>query len=141
MARSNRRINPPKACKGDRISANETTVNYDEHPPIFSLERLQGGKFCLQSLDQDGKANFAEAIFRRKNQTWKSIKGMPKHGLGFEKISVSSIKAAIPPFITPDVEHFLAFRFHGKKPMVGYRKNDIFYVLWFDNSFTLYDHG
>ena len=140
MARNNK-IKPPKPIRGDRITANETTINYDERPPIFSLERLQSGKFCLQNLDQDGKANFAEAIFRRKGQTWKSIKGMPKHGLGFEKINVDSIKAAIPPFITPDVEYFLAFRFHGKKSMVGYRKNDVFYVLWFDSSFTLYNHG
>ncbi|MEZ9667437.1 hypothetical protein AB4284_07100 [Vibrio breoganii] len=133
-------IKAPKAKVSNKISAQEVTLNYDERPPVFSLERLQSGGFCLQELDQEGKANFADAIFRRKDKMWKEIKQMPKHGLGFEKIAKSSIKAPIPKFITPDVEHFLAFRYHGKKPMVGYRKNDIFYVLWFDNCFSLYNH-
>ncbi|MCA2017203.1 hypothetical protein LDJ79_13845 [Vibrio tritonius] len=134
-------IKKPKVNSKSKISAQEVTVNYDERPPIFSLERLQSGDFCLQSLDQEGKAFFAEAIFRRKDKTWKEIKQMPKHGLGFEKIDRSAITAPIPPFITPDVDHFLAFRFYGKRPMVGYRQNNVFYVLWFDGNFELYDHG
>ncbi|MBL0460841.1 MULTISPECIES: hypothetical protein [Aeromonas] len=133
-------IKLPKEKTDGKISAQDPSVNYDEHPPIFSLERLQSGNFCLQTLDQEGKANFAEAIFRRKGMMWKDIKQMPKHGLGFEKISKTAIHAAIPNFITPDVDHFLAFRYHGKRAMVGYRKNDIFYVLWFDSVFTLYSH-
>ncbi|HFG1962959.1 hypothetical protein [Vibrio cholerae] len=133
-------IKAPKAKVSNKISAQEVTTNYDERPPVFSLERLQSGDFCLQGLDQEGKANFADAIFRRKDKMWKDIKQMPKHGLGFEKIAKSAIKAPIPQFITPDVDHFLAFRYHGLKPMVGYRKNDIFYVLWFDNCFSLYNH-
>ncbi|USH02119.1 hypothetical protein K6Q96_14810 [Grimontia kaedaensis] len=135
-----RSINAPKAKSSNKISAQEATPNYDECPPIFSLERLQAGTYCLQELDQEGKANFADAIYRRKDKLWKEIKQMPKHGLGFEKIARVAIKAPIPKFITPDVEHFLAFRYHGLKPMVGYRKNDIFYVLWFDNCFSLYKH-
>lgn len=136
-----KKIKAPKANTKPQITANEVKVNYDEKPPIFSLERLQAGNYCLQSLDQEGKAFFADAIFRRKNNTWREIKSMPRHGLGLEKIDKKSIKAPIPKFITPDVEHFLSFRFHGLRPMVGYRQNDIFYVLWFDHNFTLYDHG
>jgi len=83
---------------------------------------------------------FAEAIFRRKCLTWKQIRQLPRHGLGTEKIPKSSIKAPIPQFITDDVNDFLAFRYHGKRPMVGYRQKDIFFVLWFDSDFTLYEH-
>lgn len=129
----------PKATAS--ISAKDTKINYDEKPPVFSLERLQNGNYCLQELDKEGKASFAEAIFRRKDKKWKEIKQMPKHGLGFEKIAKTSINAPIPRFITDDVDNLLAFRFHGKRPMVGYRQNDIFYVLWFDKDFSLYDHG
>lgn len=136
-----RKIKQPKPNSKTKISSQETPVNYDDNPPIFSLERLQTGEYCLQSLGQEGKASFAEAIFRRKDKKWKEIKQMPKHGLGFEKIDKSAIKAPIPKFITPDVESFLAFRFYGKRPMVGYRQYDVFYVLWFDGNFSLYDHG
>ena len=27
------------------------TVNHDERPPFFSLERLQGGDYCFDNLD------------------------------------------------------------------------------------------
>ena len=53
-------IKAPKAKISNKISAQEVTVNYDERPPVFSLERLQSGDFCLQGLDQEGKANFAD---------------------------------------------------------------------------------
>ena len=135
------KIKAAKGQVGQKIKANEPTVNYDERTPLFSLERLQTGSYCLQSLDKDGKSAFADAIFRRRSCSWKEIKQMPKHGLGFEKIARKSIRAPIPAFITPEVDSFLAFRFHGKKPMVGYRQGDIFYILWFDVDFSLYNHG
>ena len=136
-----KKIKQPKANTKSKITANESAINYDDKPPVFSLERLQTGDFCLQCLDQEGKAFFADAIFRRKSNTWREIKQMPRHGLGFEKIDKKSISAPMPSFITPDVNHFLSFRFHGKRPMVGYRQNEVFYVLWFDKNFSLYDHG
>ncbi|UAA38792.1 hypothetical protein KIH87_19395 [Paraneptunicella aestuarii] len=94
----------------------------------------------FSSLDQEHKAMFSEAIFRRKSLTWNDIKSSDRHGLGTEKIPKTSINAPIPRFKTEDIENFLVFRYHGKDPMVGYRQKDIFFVLWFDHNFTLYDH-
>lgn len=115
--------------------------DYDSRPPIFSLERLQTGKYCHSHLDKDHKAAFSDAIFKRKGVTWRELTQCGRHGLGFEKILKSSISAAMPSFLTPDEEYLLAFRFKGKAPMVGYRVKDVFYVLWFDRDFTLYNHG
>jgi hypothetical protein len=56
--------------------------------------------------------------------------------LGYEKISKNSIRATIPSHIKDDVI-FIAFRFYGKAPMVGYRKDLIFHILWIDRTFTL----
>ena len=134
------RIIAPQPEKGTRISAQDSQ-DYNEKPPIFSLERLQAGDYCLQSLDQSGKAAFAESIFRRRTLKWKEIISAPRHGLGCEKIAKTSIKTALPNFITDDVDHFLALRFHGQKPMVGIRIKDIFYVLWFDHNFSVYPHS
>ncbi|WP_435786554.1 hypothetical protein [Alcanivorax borkumensis] len=72
--------------------------------------------------------------------TWRDIKTCDRHGLGTEKISKSSIDAPIPRFITEDVSDFLVFRYNGMNPMVGYRQRDVFFVLWFDHDFTLYNH-
>jgi hypothetical protein len=126
--------------KQGHIVKSQEPPNYDSHPPIFSLEKLQSGKYCLSSLDQDHKAMFSEAIYRRKSISWNEIKRLDKHGLGTEKISKSAIKAGIPKFITDDMDDFLVFRYKGLNPMVGYRQKDIFFVLWFDHDFTLYNH-
>lgn len=134
-----RRIKSLAPKQGAHIRSQEPP-NYDDLPPVFSLERLQQGKYCFSSLDQEHKASFGDAIFRRKNLLWNDIKRIDRHGLGTEKISINSIKAAIPSFITDDMDHFLVFRYKGMNPMVGYRQRNVFYVLWFDHDFTLYDH-
>jgi len=118
----------------------EDEPNYEDMPPIFSLERVQNCKYCFSKLKLEDQAAFATAMFRRRETTWKSIKQTHRHGIGFEKIPKNVIKAGIPPFITHEMNDFIAFRFSGKKPMVGYRQKNIFYVLWFDLDFTLYKH-
>ncbi|CAG9932194.1 hypothetical protein [Candidatus Nitrotoga arctica] len=134
------KIKRPDRKKSGHIPPPTEPINYDQKPPIFSLEKLALGKYCLSGLDQEHKAKFADAVFRRKNLPWIDIKNADKHALGTEKIARKSIKAPMPKFITEDVDHFIALRFHGMKPMVGYRTRDIFYVLWFDSDFTLYNH-
>lgn len=136
---SGKRIKHRKAKGSARIQA-PSAPNYDLHTPIFSLEKLQQGDYCLSALDQENKAMFAEAIYRRKSLTWADIKKLPRHGLGTEKIPKSQINVAIPEFITEDLSEFLVFRYHGMKPMVGYRQRDVFFVLWFDHNFSLYPH-
>lgn len=139
MGKKSRRLKEPNKNTGKRLSA-FAPPNYDEMPPVFSLERLQGGPFCLSTLDQEHKASFADAMYRRRQVSWRDLKQSGRHGLGFEKIPRHQIKAGIPRFITEDHDYFLAFRFKGQAPMVGYRVRNIFYVLWFDSSFELYDH-
>ena len=72
--------------------------------------------------------------------SWKELKQNSRHGLGFEKINKNSINAPLPQFMSEDVDHFLAFRYSGKKAMLGYRQKEVFFVLWFDHDFTLYKH-
>lgn len=134
------RIKNLHSSKTDAGIAANAAPNYDLMPPIFSLERVQPTGYCLSNLCKEDKAAFADAIFKRKSITWSDIKKLDRHALGFEKIDKSSIKAPLPRFITEDMDHFLAFRFNGMKPMIGYRKQNIFFVLWFDKDFTLYAH-
>lgn len=134
------RIKSPQVSKSDSGIFANSTPNYDLMPPVFSLERIQQSGYCLSDLCKEDKAAFADAIFKRKSITWSDIKKLDRHALGFEKIDKSSIKAPLPRFITEDMDHFLAFRFNGMKPMIGYRKQNIFFVLWFDKDFTLYAH-
>lgn len=133
------RIRGKKPKQGALIKSQDPP-DYNKSPPIFSLEKLQPGNYCLSCLDQEHKAAFADAIFRRKSLTWNEVLRAHKHGLGTEKIPRGQISAPTDG-VTEDVEDFLAFRYHGLNPMIGYRQRNVFYVLWFDHNFSLYDHG
>ena len=138
---SKKRIKKPKSDTQGRVVKAELPPDYENNPPVFSLEKLQNGAYCFSKLSKDDKASFGDAIFKRKSLTWNEIKSSGRHALGTEKIPKSQINAPIPNFITEDFKDFLVFRFSGRKPMVGYRQKDAFFVLWFDHDFTLYNHG
>lgn len=137
---ANKKIKKTAKTASKRISITES-IDYDNLPPIFSLERVQNGDYCFSVLGQEDKAQFAEAIFKRKDLTWNQINSSGRHGLGHEQLPKNQIKAPNPRNVTHDREHYMVFRFNGMKPMVGYRINQIFYVLWFDHNMTLYNHG
>jgi hypothetical protein len=99
---------------------------------------MQDG-YCVSDCDREHQAAFAVALWERARMTWAQITLAQRHGLGTEKIARSALKVSIPSKITPDVD-FIAMRFHGNAPMVGYRDGRIFQVLWLDHDFSVYDH-
>ena len=111
----------------------------EQQPPIFSLEHLQS-TYCITACNSNDQAQFALKLKELSQLTWSHIQSLPRHGLGYEKIRQDAIRHSIPSHITSDV-NLLAFRFSGTKPMVGYRSGRIFYVVWLDKDYTLYDHG
>lgn len=135
------KIKEPKPDKGGKIGAPTKTreVPPEQRPPIFSLQYLRGD-YCLTRCEGDDRAAFAIKMHRLSQLTWSEIQSQGKHKLGYERIARNAIKTGIPPHIKPDV-NFLAFRFSGMKAMVGYREGSIFYIVWLDRDFTLYDHG
>lgn len=135
------RIKRPTAEKGAKIGS--PSLSADRPPeqckPLFSFEHIQTGSFCLMSCEKDEKAALSDKLYRLSKLAWSEIKQQDRHKLGFEKISRSAINASIPPHVTPDID-LIAFRFHGKKAMVGYRQLAVFHILWLDRSFKLYSH-
>ncbi len=81
-----------------------------------------------------------DILYQLSQLTWSQIKASPRHGLGYEKIDRNAIKSSIPIHIKDDV-NFIAFRFCGMAPMVGYRDGAVFYIIWLDRDFTLYPHS
>lgn len=57
-----------------------------------------------------------------------------------ETIKQDAIRAEIPNCIKEDTK-LIVLRFGNKIPMVGFRENSIFYIVWFDTNFKLYNHG
>jgi hypothetical protein len=110
----------------------------EQQPPYFSLQHLNR-KFCLSLCETEEKAAFADTLHKLSQLPWSQLKQQPRHGLGYEKIARNPIKSGIPSHIKADVI-FIAFRFHAKKAMVGYRSGHVFHVVWLDRSFKLYKH-
>jgi hypothetical protein len=116
----------------------EGTGSTDGLSPLFCLRHLADG-WRISDCERDDQAAFALTAERLSRLSWQEIRSAHRHGLGSEKIPRDALKAAVPSTITEDVQ-FLALRFSGRKPMVGFRSDRIFHVVWFDPRFDLYDH-
>lgn len=137
-----RRLRRPSPTQGPRIHVPNTDDEPpDQHPPLFSLRYLDRGHYGLARCQQREKAAFADTLERLSQLSWGALRLSPRHGLGYEQIASDALRAPLPSHLAQDVQRFIAFRFAGKAPMVGYRVAAVFYILWLDRDCTLYDHG
>jgi len=132
-----KKLRQKEAAQAPKMEA-APVLNADNEPPMFSFRYLQKG-YCISDCTKDEKAALATKLREMSSLTWYQLKTAPRHGMGKENISRSSIRAGIPRHVTEDTV-FWAFRFAGKAPMVGYHSRGVFYVLWLDRVFTLYPH-
>jgi len=141
MAKNKNQLKPKQADKSERLGTPKPVSDSDSLPPKFCLRGMRRG-FSLEDCEKDEKAAFASRLYELSRNNWSALCQMPRHGQGYEKIDRMAIKGDnVPDEITAEVD-LIAFRFHGKAPMVGYRSKDgVFNIIWLDRAFTLYDHG
>ena len=140
MSRKRRgRLRKPESNDGQRIGKQEESSGSTQNQtPLFCFHHL-GGDFCLSHCDQEEKAAFADTVHKLSRVSWAEIARSHRHAIGTEIISRDSLTMPLPSSITDDV-NILAFRFHGKAPMLGYREGRTFHVLGLDKSFKAYRH-
>lgn len=132
-------VKEPKKTGSQKLKAPpETTKVLEKEHMTISLRHLKVSH-CISLCENEDKLSFVDKVRILTSKSWMEIGQFPRHGLGYEKISRDSLRVAVPEHVTPDVS-VLAFRFSGKKPMVGYKDGETFYVLWFDRSFDVYAH-
>ena len=137
MAKRPHKIKKREGDKSRNIrSRDESPVSYMDEPPAFSLKYIQQA-YCISKCGKEDQIAFLKAMFKRKATSWSHLSSCDRHGLGYEKIHRLNVQ--IPK--VAEGKAIIAFRFSGKKPMVGFRERDIFYVLWIDRDFSVYDHG
>lgn len=131
----------PPLNQGRRVTVSPQQAEQDSSIdyPIFCLKHLQSG-YDLSICDKDEKAALIDQLSTLSKLTWNTIKLLPRHGMGSEKIARGSINPAIPSFVSDDVDFFLAFRFQGRKPFIGHRNGVILHILYIDRAFTAYSH-
>lgn len=105
--------------------------------PLFSLTHIQAA-YCLSKCTREEKAALADKMHLLCTLTWREIFNSPRHANGFESLPNTAFNHVPEKFKD---EKIIAFRFDGKKPMVGFRKREVFYILWLDRDFTLYRHS
>jgi hypothetical protein len=136
-----RKFQKPQPNKGTKVGLStsaEVKVDYSREKPTFCL-RFVDPAYCITRCNKDDKAAFAERIRQLSTMTWNEIIQADRHGFGREKIAAESLPTP-PKSITEDV-NFIALRFSGKKPMVGYQRAGTFHIIWFDRDYNLYEHG
>lgn len=141
MPRHNKQIRSSgQANSGQSLAPHSLSASTNHERPVFSLEHL-GGDYCLSKCNREQEAAFADTLHKLSKLTWSEIQRAPKQGNGTEIISREALGTRpYPPELTDEI-NLLAFRYHGKHPMVGYRTGRMFTILFLDRDFTLYDHG
>jgi hypothetical protein len=107
--------------------------------PCFSFQYLHP-KFTSSACSEVQKSGLLFTFEKLSVLRWVEIEASPRHGLGTEKIARTSIKPDIPAAVPRDAT-FLAIRFSGLAPMVGFRERNIFNIVFIDAHFNVYDHG
>ena len=134
-----KKIKSPKPNVGNLIVPHTSdNITPKQQRPIFSFYKIRR-RHCVSKCTKDEKEALIDKIYRISQLTWAEIRRAPKHGLGFEHIETSTLKVEIPNEIKGEVK-FIAFRFHDKAPMIGYRERRTFHIIWVDRDFTVYDH-
>lgn len=109
-------------------------------PPIFSFEKMADKSgYSVNCCGDEDLIALAKRMFHLSRTPWRDIVHGRRHGTGTEKIDRNSINPAIPAGVTKDTT-FLALRFNGKKPIVGFREGRVFHVLFIDKDFSVYAH-
>lgn len=134
-----RKPRPKRDKKKTGLVTAQPPPDYQDETPKFCLHHLQKG-FAVTDLTEGRGGDFAVRLERLCEHTWKALQQMGKHGLGSEKVTWP-LKPKVPENLTQT--SLWAFRYTGdNRPMVGYRSNDVFHVVWIEDRFgDLYDHG
>lgn len=124
------------------LSSLSVQPSNDNQPPVFSFRYLQKNSgYSIDDCDHRQRKALLETMYKLSQLTWKELAQLNRHKLGFERISQDDFPRKVKGVpITQDVR-YIVFRYDGMLPMVGYRDEAVYYLLWLDNDFKLYDHG
>jgi hypothetical protein len=110
--------------------------------PFFSHRYITTGAYCVKRCRIEQFRSFADKLRILSSLDWPTIESSPRETNGFELLPSSALKEKLPaPFEKEDKA--MVFRFGGNAGrIVGVRDSqDMFFILFIDHDFTLYDHG
>ena len=129
----------PEPNKGRFVNSKfKKEVNDNALSPAFNFEHLPPkSAYSLSNCEQREKVALIQTLEKLSRMSWAEIQTAPRHGLGYEMISLS--KLGIGSGGIPEDVKLLVFRFSSKKGrMVGYRNGRIFYICLLDRNHDLF---
>ena len=129
----------PKSLLPEEVSLRTNKTNIKSANPVFSFAYLQDA-----SLKKCGNVEILKNLLiqlrKISSLNWGVLDQTQRHGLGYETIDQKAIKPAIPDEAAGT--RLLAFRGAGMLPFVGYRNEEVFYILFIETKFgDIYNHG
>ena len=104
--------------------------------PVFSFTQFAEKGHGFDCKDKEFKA-LIRKLKTLGQLTWNQINSSNRHTVGYEKIYLSQFHENTDMF--PD-DRAVVFRYNDKKPMAGFREGNVFYIVYLDEDFKLYDH-
>ena len=121
--------------------SNATTVagkgSGDKLFPKFSFEFLSGDH-CLSKCEVKEKSNLISKLHQIGRQSWGDLRRLGRNN-GFEPISVAQLRCKIPEEFKKESVS-IVFHMTGNIPIIGFRREDVFYVIAIDRTFKAYSH-
>lgn len=134
-----RRLKPSHAREEGRLRVTKTGPASLREPIAFCLWRMASG-YTVSDCSSKDRAAFAERLYRLSQLTWPEVYSSHRHGLGAEKIARGDLRACVQDRIPEGVAP-IAFRFSGKKPMIGYRDENTLCIVALDPKLEAYPHS
>jgi hypothetical protein len=135
---SRKKIKSKPKARSKKIDAGDrpkTTLQNLEYP-VFCFRHMKS-PYSIDDCDHDDQRALIKKLCTLSSMTWAQIRASGRHSLGYEKID--NLNVTKPISVSDDVQ-LIAFRFSGMKPMVGYRNEFIFHILFLDHDYTVYNH-
>ena len=114
------------------------SAQFQQIKPKISLSYLDGN-FCISKCTQGEKAEIITTLHRMSKLTWSDLQQLGRKRGGHENIEVKSLNCNVP---SEFLEEANALSFHNpqKIPIIGFRREDVFYIIAVDPKLKAYKH-
>jgi hypothetical protein len=137
------KIRKPQENKEGNIKAQSPYISTSTNhlKPHFSFEEMVQSH-CVKNVDKNNQSKLIEFISDLGSLTWGQIQQSRRESYGHEIIERKELKITLSPKISADVK-ILSFHYKESLAMVGYRVNQVFFILGIDPDYnnSCYDHG
>lgn len=109
---------------------------------VFSFMYLQKNYgLDHKRLTKNHKIQLLNKLVKITSVTWLQLELKNKRDGGLERISKKCFKKPLPSVITDDIDKLCVLRFASQEcRLIGFRRGNIFYILFIDPDLSLYDH-